>query len=72
VRGVVQQGKWSQAGELEAFLEFFKAAKLDPRVDKSQYVREIQKLVPPSSTMKLPEPGPEDVSAKREARSAKR
>jgi hypothetical protein len=44
--GVVQQGKWSQAGELEAFLEFFKAAKLDPRVDKSQYVREIQKLVP--------------------------
>ena len=44
--GVVQQEKWSQAGELEAFLEFFKAAKLDPRVDKSQYVREIHKLVP--------------------------
>jgi hypothetical protein len=31
---------------LDEFLEFFRAAKGDPRIEKPQYVREIQKLVP--------------------------
>ena len=44
--GVVQQAKWPDARVLEGFLVFFRAAKGDPRVDKLQYVREIQKLVP--------------------------
>ena len=44
--GVVQQEKGADAQALEEFLAFFRAAKGDPRVDKSQYVREIQKLVP--------------------------
>jgi FlaA1/EpsC-like NDP-sugar epimerase len=44
--GVVQQEKWSDAHLLEDFLAFFRAAKGDSRVDKSQYVRAIQKLVP--------------------------
>ena len=44
--GVVQQEKWSDARMLDEFLEFFRAAKGDPRIEKPQYVREIQKLVP--------------------------
>jgi hypothetical protein len=44
--GVVQQEKWPDARVLEDFLVFFRAAKGDPRVDKLQYVREIQRLVP--------------------------
>jgi FlaA1/EpsC-like NDP-sugar epimerase len=44
--GVVQQEKWSETGLLDEFLAFFRTAKGDPRIEKSQYVREIQKLVP--------------------------
>jgi len=44
--GVVQQDKGSDAVLLEKFFGFFRAAKGDPRVDKTQYVREIKKLVP--------------------------
>ena len=44
--GVVQQEKWSETGLLDEFLAFFRAAKGDPRIEKPQYVQEIQKLVP--------------------------